>query len=162
VKASRENDGKRPTIRKLSARLDYQDAKVDIKRGLVEATLRDKRYLLRLRQRREYVANFAGLTWKEVHLKCVRRRLLVSIVFESDYRPYAPRGLMALNVNLRKAVAFDDRDTRRYETRFSEALSKRARADELQKKRPKRWRYKERILKRGQVATRKGEERRNR
>jgi putative transposase len=148
VKASRENDGSRPTIRKLSARLDYQDAKVDMGKGLVEATLRDKRYLLRLRQRREYVARFLGLRWKEVHLKCARGRLFVSVVFEFDYKPYAPRGLMALDVNLRKVATFDGCDTRRHETRFSEALSKRARAEELQKKYPKRWKYNERILKR--------------
>jgi len=72
----------------------------------------------------------------------------VSIVFEFDYRPYAPRGLMALDVNLRKVATFDGRDTRRYETEFSEALSKRARAEELQKKHPKRWRCSERILRR--------------
>jgi len=148
VKASRENGGSRPTIRKLSARLDYQDAKVDVKQSLVEVTLRDKRYLLRLRQRREYVAKFLGLRWKEVHLKYVRGRLFVSIVFEFNYRPYAPRGLMALDVNLRKVATFDGSDVKRYETRFSEALNKRARAEELQKRYPKRWRYSGRILRR--------------
>jgi putative transposase len=148
VKASKENDGSRPTIRKLSARLDYQDAKVDVEQGLVEVTFRSKLYLLRLRQRREYVARFLGLRWKEVHLKCARGKPFVNIVFEFNYRPYAPRGLMALDINLRKVVAFDGRDTRRYETGFSESLSKRARAEEFQKKYPKRWRYSERILKR--------------
>jgi putative transposase len=148
VKASKENDGKRPMIRKLSARLDYQDAKLDVEQGLVEVTFRSKRYLLRLRQRREYVTRFLGLRWKEVHLKCVRGKLFVNIVFEFNYKPYTPKGLMALDINLRKVVAFDGRDTRRYETRFSEALSKRARAEELQKKYPKRWKYNERILRR--------------
>jgi putative transposase len=148
VKASRENGGKRPRIRRLSARLDYQDAKVDVKQSLIEVTLRDKRYLLRLRQRREYVAKLLGLRWKEVHLKYIKGRLLVSIVFEFNYRPYAPRGLMALDVNLRKAVTFDGSDVKRYETGFSEALNKMARAEELQKRYPKRWRYSGRILKR--------------
>jgi len=80
-----------------------------------------------------------GLRWKEVHLKCTRGRLFVSIVFELDYRPYASRGLMALDVNLRKVATFDGCDTRRYETEFLKALSKRARAEGLQKKYPKRW-----------------------
>jgi hypothetical protein len=52
IKASRENDEDGPTIEKLSARLYYQDAKVDIRQGLVEVALRDKHYLLRLEQRR--------------------------------------------------------------------------------------------------------------
>jgi len=148
VKASKENDGKRPTIRRLSARLDYCDAKVDLKRTVVEVILRGNWYVLKLRQRREYVARFLGLRWKEVHLKCARGRLLVSVVFEFDYKPYAPRGLMALDVNLRKAATFDGSDVKRYETEFLEALNKRARAEELQKKHPKRWRYSERILRR--------------
>jgi putative transposase len=148
VKASRENDGKRPTIRRLSARLDYCDAKVDLKRIVVEVILRGNWYVLKLRQRKEYVARFVGLRWKEVHLKCARGKLFVSVVFEFDYRPYAPRGLMALDVNLRKVATFDGCDTRRYETEFSEALSKRARAEGLQKKYPKRWRCSERILRR--------------
>jgi len=141
VKASKENGGSRPRVKRLPARLDYCDARVDLKSAVVEIALREKRYALKLRQRREYVARFLGLRWKEVHLKCARGRLLVSIVFELDYRPYAPRGLMALDVNLRKVATFDGRDTRGYETEFSEALSKRARAEGLQEKHPKRWRY---------------------
>jgi hypothetical protein len=42
-----------------------------------------------------------GLGWKEVHLKYVRGKLFASIVSEFNYRPYAPRGLMALDVNLK-------------------------------------------------------------
>lgn len=52
IKASRENDEDKPTIEKLSAKLCYQYAKVDIRQGLVEVALRDKHYLLRLEQRR--------------------------------------------------------------------------------------------------------------
>jgi putative transposase len=118
VKASKENGGKRPTVKRLSARLDYCDARVDLKRAVVEVILRGNWYVLKLRQRREYVARFLGLRWKEVHLKCARGRLFVSVVFEFDYKPYAPRGLMALDVNLKKAVAFNGYDTRRYETGF--------------------------------------------
>jgi hypothetical protein len=66
-----------------------------------------------------------------VHLKYIKGRLFVSIVFELNYKPYAPKGLMALDVNLRKVAAFDDCDVKRYETEFSKALSKRARALEL-------------------------------
>jgi hypothetical protein len=40
---------------------------------------------------------------------------------------------------LRKVVAFDGCDAKRYETRFLEALSERARTEELQEKYSKRW-----------------------
>jgi hypothetical protein len=61
------------------------------------------------------------------------------MVFEFDYRPYAPKGLVASHVNLRKVVAFDGCDAKRCETRFLEALSERARTEELQEKYSKRW-----------------------
>jgi len=45
-------------------------------------------------------------------------------------------------------VVYDGTGVRRYKTRFIDALNKRARAEELQKKYPKRWRYNTRILNR--------------
>ena len=53
---------------------------------------------------------------------------------------------MAIDVNLKAITTFNGIETRRFRTRFVEALSKRARAEELQKRYPKRWRYNERIL----------------
>jgi transposase len=85
---------------------------------------------------------------EESSFKVRGRRPFVSVVFESDHKPYTPKGLVALDVNLRKVVAFDGCDAKRCETRFLEALSKRARTKELQEKYSKRWRYNERILKR--------------
>jgi putative transposase len=39
VKAVKENNGSKPTLRKLSARLDYQDARVELDRGWSESSL---------------------------------------------------------------------------------------------------------------------------
>jgi putative transposase len=38
VKAVRESSGGKPVLRKLSARLDYQDARVELDRGIVESS----------------------------------------------------------------------------------------------------------------------------
>ncbi len=73
-------------------------------------------------------------------------KLYVSIIFELKYRPYTPRGLLALDINLIHVVLYDGCSVRRIKTRFKDALSKRARAEELQKKYPKLWRYNDRIL----------------
>jgi putative transposase len=45
-------------------------------------------------------------------------------------------------------VAYDGFGVRRFKTRFADALSKRRRAEELQRKYPKRWRFNKRILNR--------------
>jgi putative transposase len=146
VKAVKENNGSKPTLRKLSARLDYQDARVELDRGIVRAIIRDKWHALKLKHRREYIERFKGLRWKEVHIKYENGKLFVSIVFEFMYKPYAPKGIIALDINLRTVTACDGSEIRRYRTRFIDALSKRKRGEELMKKYAKRWRYNEKIL----------------
>ena len=155
VKAARESNGGKPTLRKFSARLDYQDARVELDKGIIRIILRDKWYTLKLKHRREYIERFRGLRWKEVHVKYVNGKLFVSIVFEFMYKPYAPRGIIALDINLRTITAYDGSDVRRYKTGFVDALSKRKRAEELQKKYAKRWRFNEKILSRVKALHRK-------
>jgi putative transposase len=148
VKATRESNGSKPVLRKLSARLDYQDAKVDLDRGMIRIILRDQWYTLKLKHRREYIERFRSLRWKEVHVKYVNGKLFMSSVFEFVYKPYTPKGLMTLDINLRTITIYDGSKVRRYRTRFVDALSKRKRAEDLQKRYPKRWRYNEKILSR--------------
>ena len=72
----------------------------------------------------------------------------MGVLFEFRYEPYTPKGLMALDINLRMVTAYDGFKVRRYRTRFAEALSKRKRAEDLQRRYPERWRYGEKILSR--------------
>ncbi|MEM0027348.1 MAG: hypothetical protein QXT53_06910 [Ignisphaera sp.] len=115
----------------MSARLDHQDAKVELDKGVVRVVLRDKRYTLRLRHRKEYIERFKNLKWKEVHIRYENKKIFVSIVFEVKYNPYVPKGFTAVDLNLRTITTFDGSEARRYRTRFVEALSKRARAEEI-------------------------------
>ena len=148
VESAKNNNGDKPRIRRSTARLDYQDAKVELDKGVVRIVLRDKLYTLKLKHRREYIEKFKNLKWKEVHVKYENKKLFVSIVFEFKYEPYTPRGFTAIDLNLRIITIFDGSEAKRYKTRFVEALSKRARAEELQRKYPERWRYNEKILNR--------------
>jgi len=81
-------------------------------------------------------------------VKYASGKLYVSIVFEVLYKPYTQRGIIALDINLRQVTVFNGCKVRRYRTRFVNALSKKAQAEELQRKYPKRWRYNHRILNR--------------
>ena len=146
IKSAKRNNGSKPVVKKMTARLDYQDARVDIDNHVVKVILRDRWYTLRIVHREEYIRRFIGLKWKEVHLKYCNGALYVSILFEVRYKPYIPRGAVALDMNLRQIVVYDGSNVRRYRTRFVDALSKKARAEELQKKYPKRWRYNGRIM----------------
>jgi putative transposase len=85
VKAVKESDGGKPTLKKFSARLDYQDARVELGKGIVRIILRDRWYTLKLKHRREYIERFRDLRWKEVHVKYENSKIYVSIVFEFRY-----------------------------------------------------------------------------
>ena len=54
----------------------------------------------------------------------------------------------ATDINLRMVTTFNGIEVRRFRTRFIDALSKRARAEELQRKYPRMWRFNARILNR--------------
>jgi len=148
VESAKSNRGSKPVIKRFSARLDHQDAKVDLSNRTVRIILRDKWYTLKIRHRDEYIERFKGLKWKEIHIKYYNGKLYVSIVFEVRYMPHTPRGVVALDVNLRHIVSYDGSKARRYRTRFIDALGKRGRAEEIQRKHHKMWRYSEKILNR--------------
>jgi len=145
VKSARSSGGSKPELEKLSARLDMQDARVDLEAGLVRIALRNDWYTLRLKHRAGYIERFRGLQWREVHIKYENGRLYMSIIFRVWYRPYKPKGFIALDINLRHIVAFDGSNVWRYETRFYEALALKARAEELQRRYPRMWRFSRRI-----------------
>lgn len=67
-------------------------------------------------------------------MKYCSKKLFVSIVFEVYYKPYTPKGFVALDTNLRQVMAFNGYEIKRYKTRFIEALSRKKRAEELQRK----------------------------
>jgi len=62
VKATRKSNGSKPVLRKLSARLDYQDARVELDKGVVRIIIRDKWYTLKLKHRREHIERFRSLS----------------------------------------------------------------------------------------------------
>ncbi len=155
VKSAKENNGSKPVVKKMTARLDYQDAKVDMDSHVVKVILRDKWYTLKIIHKKDFIEKFKGLKWKEVHVKYCNGVLYVSIIFVIRYKPYVPRGAIGLDINLRQITTYDGSNVRRYRTRFIDALSKRARAEELQRKHPRRWRYNKRILSRVRALHRK-------
>jgi putative transposase len=147
VKSAESNGGKKPVLKKLSARLDRYDARVDLENRLVIVKLRDREFKIRLLHDRKYTRKFIGRKWYEVVISVDRNgRVWVSVPFRWEYKPYKPRGLISLDVNLRKVVIYNGRSIRRIDTRFTEALLLKIHAEKLQRKYPRMWRYNERIL----------------
>ncbi len=74
VKSARENNGKKPILKKLSTRIDKYDAKVDLENQLVVVKLRNKVFKIKLLHNKDYIRKFirSGRTKDEpmtIHIK---------------------------------------------------------------------------------------------
>jgi len=136
-----------PILKRLTAEFDNQDARVNLGRGEVKVIFKSKGkwFLLKLKHRKEYISKFQKYKWKEVFVSYRNGKFYVSIVFEVEYKPYTPLGGIGLDVNLVKLVYYDGKKVRREDAPFVKALSLRAKAEEIQRKYPKRWMYNKRI-----------------
>ncbi len=149
VRSAKRNKGRKPALRKLSARLDKYDAVVDLENQVVVIKLRNKTFKIKLLHRRDYIRKFVGRKWYEVIISIDRQgRIRVSIPFRWIYEPYNPKRLISLDINLKKVVVYDGRSVKRIDTRFVEALYLKIHAERVQKKYPRMWRYSKRILNR--------------
>jgi len=157
VDSARESEAKHePILKRLTAEFDMQDARVDLKSDEVRVIFKSKGkwFTLRLKHRKEYIKKFQKqmsnrkYKWKEAFVSYRNGKFYVSVVFEVEYKPYTPLGAIGLDVNLKKLVFYDGRKVRRKNTPFVKTLSLRAKAEEIQRKYPKRWRCNKRILNR--------------
>ncbi len=147
VKSAKENNGKKPELKKLSARLDKYDANVDLENQLVVAKLRNKVFKIKLLHSKEYIRKFIGRKWYEVITSIDRRgRIWLCIPFRREYNPYKPGRIISLDINLKKIVIYDGRCIRRVDTRFTEALHLKHLAEDVQKRHRYAWRRNERWL----------------
>ena len=147
VKSAKSTDGKKPVLKKLTIRLDKYDANVDLKNQIVVAKLRNRVFKIKLLQRRKYIRKFMGRKWYEVIISIDRQgRIWISIPFRWMYKPYRPRKLISLDINLKKIVIYNGRIVRRINTKFTEAFSLKIHAEKIQEKYSRMWRYNERIL----------------
>lgn len=141
VRSARENNGRKPVLKKLSARLDKYDARVNLEAQLVILSMRNRVFKIKLLHRREYIEKFIGKKWYEVVISIDRQGgVWVSIPFRWEYRPYNPRRVISLDINLKKIVVYNGRCVRRVSTRFTEALYLKHLAEDVQKRHGYAWR----------------------
>ena len=147
VKSARNNGGSKPVLKKLSARLDKYDARVDLEKQLVMIKLRNKVFKIKLLHSKKYVGKFMGKKWYEATVNIDRSgRIWIAVPFRWEYKPCKPERLISIDINLKKVVVYNGKRIKRIDTRFMEALSLKIHAERIQKKHPRMWRYNERIL----------------
>ncbi len=147
VKSARNNGGSKPVLKKLSARLDKYDARVDLEKQLVMIKLRNKVFKIKLLHSKKYVGKFMGKKWYEATVNIDRSgRIWIAVPFRWEYKPCKPERLISIDINLKKVVVYNGKRIKRIDTRFMEALSLKVHAERIQKKHPRMWMYNGRIL----------------
>jgi len=148
VKSAKINNGKKPVLKKLSTRLDKYDAGVDLENQIVIAKLRNRVFRIKLLHNKDYMRKFMGRKWYEVIISIDKQgKIWVSIPFRWKYNPYKYKGLISLDINLKKVVIYNGSRVRRLDTRFTEALYLKHLAEEVQKRHSYAWRRNRKWLK---------------
>ncbi len=134
VKSAKSNGGRKPVLKKLTARLDRYDAVVDLEKQLIIVKLRNRVFKIKLLHSKEYIRKFFGRKWYEVIVGIDGSgRIWVCIPFRWVYNPYSSKRVISIDINLRKVVVYNGLCVRRFDTRFTEALYLKHLAEDVQK-----------------------------
>jgi len=92
VKSAKKNNGKKPVLKKLSARLDKYDATIDLDSQSIIVKLRNRVFKIKLLHNKDYIRKFLGRKWYEVTISIDKQnRIWISIPFKWEYKPYKPK-----------------------------------------------------------------------
>jgi len=148
VESARSNGGRKPALRKLSARIDKYDYKLDLDNMVLTLKLHsDYEARLKLIASRERVEKFRSWSNYELVVKYEDGEFWVSIYFKRAVRPLEPRTVMAIDLNFGNVtLAIYTPDGRRVRlkklnTPHKKILTHKIWIEKIQKKYPKSWRF---------------------
>jgi putative transposase len=148
VESARANSGRKPVLRRLSARIDRYDYKLDL--DTMSLTLKlhsDNGFRLKLLAPRERVEKYREWSNYELVVKYDDESFWVSVYFKRVVESVKPKTIMAIDLNfdnLTLAVfTLDGRVARlkRFETPLRKILIYRIWIERTQKRYPKSWRF---------------------
>ena len=100
VKSAKSNNGKKPLLRRLSARVDKYDYKLDLDNMTLTLKLRnDYEVKLKLVTSRDRIEKFRGWSNYELVVKYEDGEFWVSVYFKRTVKPVKPRTIMAIDLN---------------------------------------------------------------
>ena len=148
VDSARANGGRKPILRKLTARVDRYDYRLDLESGVLLLKLHDNYEVkLKLLAPRERVEKYREWSNYELVVKYDSGGLWVAIYFKKTVKPVEPRTAMPIDVNfdnLTLAVfTLDGRliKLKRYRTPHRKILTHRIWVERIQKRYAKSWRF---------------------
>jgi len=148
IESARGNSGRKPVLRKLSAKIDKYDYKLDLDNMTLTLKLHNNYEVkLRLVTPRERVEKFRGWSNYELVVKYDGKRFWVSIYFKRIVKSLNPRTVIAIDLNFDNVTltvfTLDDKLIRlkRFKTPHRKILTHKIWIERIQKRYPKSWRF---------------------
>jgi putative transposase len=148
MESAKNNGGRKPVLRKLSARIDKYDYKLDLNNMTLTLKLHnDYEARLKLIASRERVEKFRSWSNYELVVKYEDGEFWVSIYFKRAVKPLEPRTVMAIDLNFGNVtLAIYTPDGRRLRlkklnTPHKKILTHKIWIEKIQKRYPKSWRF---------------------
>jgi len=150
VKATKKNKGTKPILRKLTARLDYQDYRLDAKNKiLIIAVLNNEWIELKLVWY-NYLSRYFKGKWKlkEILVSYREGMIWVYLTFEKEVKPKKSTTIMGIDINFNNITyTIVDKDGKLVSMEvipfdgLKRALTHRIISEKIQKKYGKKWRF---------------------
>jgi putative transposase len=148
VESARSSSGRKPVLRRLSARVDRYDYRLDL--DSVTPTLKlysNYEVKLRLVAPRERIERFRGWSNYELVVKCENDELWVSIYFRRVVKLLKPRTVMTIDLNFDNVtiaiLTLGGRlvRLRRFKTPHRKVFTHRISIKGIQRRYPKSWKF---------------------
>ena len=148
VDSARSNGGRKPVLRRLSARIDKYDYRLDLDNMTLTLKLHsDHEVKLKLVTSRDRVEKFRGWSNYEIVVKYEDGEFWVSVYFRRAIKPVKPRTVMAIDLNFDNItlaiLTLDGRlvKLKRFKTPYRKILTRRIWIERIQKKYSSSWRF---------------------
>jgi putative transposase len=148
VNSARSNSGRKPVLRRLSARVDKYDYKLDLDDMTLTLKLQCAYEVkLRLVTSRERVEKFRGWSNYEIVVKYEDGEFWISVYFKRVIKPLKPRTVMAIDLNFDNitlaVLTLDGRlvKLKRFKTPHRKILTHRIWIERIQERYSKSWKF---------------------
>ncbi|MEM1596058.1 MAG: zinc ribbon domain-containing protein [Desulfurococcaceae archaeon] len=148
VKSSRQNGGKKPVLRRLSARVDKYDYRLNLEnRTLVLKIHGNREVKLRLLLSNERIEKFRGWSNYEIAVKVVENEVYVAVYFRRTVEPRRTRTVVTIDVNFDNITlaVFTSSGRmvklKRFETPLRRMLTHRIWIERIQRRYSRSWRF---------------------
>jgi putative transposase len=148
VESARSNGGRKPVLRKLSARIDKYDYRLDLDNTTLTLKLHsDHEVKLKLIISRDRVEKYRGWSNYELVVKYEDGEFWVSVYFRRVVKPVKPKTVMTIDLNFDNItlaiLTLDGRlvKLKRFKTPHREILTHGIWIERIQRRYPKSWRF---------------------